>query len=74
MSGQMLVVWQYRSNLPTNILLHFAAVWQMAAEGQSDKMTSDMGMQMSQRGGILFFQAEKLMLINTCWICMETKQ
>ena len=27
---------------PTNIPLHFVPVWQMAAEGQSDRMTTDM--------------------------------
>jgi len=28
--------------LPTGILLPIVAVWQMAAEGQSDRMASDM--------------------------------
>ena len=35
-------MWQQRSNLSTNILLHVVAVQQMAAEGQSDRMASDM--------------------------------
>jgi len=31
------VVWQQTLNLPTfRIPLHFVAMWQMAAEGQSD--------------------------------------
>jgi len=30
-------------NLPTNIPLHVVAMSHMAAEGQSDKMASDMG-------------------------------
>jgi len=33
----MLVVWQYRLNLPTNIPLHSVAMWQMTAEGKYDK-------------------------------------
>ena len=43
----MLVVWQ-RWNLPTSILLHVVAVQQMAAEGQSDRMASDMEVHMKQ--------------------------
>ena len=35
------MVWQQRLNLTTNILLHFIAMQQVAAEGQSDKMASD---------------------------------
>jgi len=38
---QMLVEWQQRLNLHANILLHFVAPWQMAAEGQSDQMASE---------------------------------
>jgi len=38
-----LVVRQWRLNLPTNIPLHVVAVQQMAAEGQSDRMASDVG-------------------------------
>jgi len=37
--------WKYGSRgwtLPTSMPLHVVAVWQMAAEGQSDRMTSDM--------------------------------
>ena len=33
----------------TNILLHFVAVWQTAAEGQSDTMASDMEVHMKQK-------------------------
>ena len=36
------MVWQQKLNLPIYIPLHFIAVWQMAAEGQSDKLASDM--------------------------------
>ena len=38
----MLVVWQYRLNLPVNSPLHVVAVWQMVEEEHSDKMVSDM--------------------------------
>mgnify|MGYP001855967387 CR=1 FL=1 len=34
----MLLVWQQRLNLPTNITLHIVATQPMAAEGHSDKM------------------------------------
>jgi len=34
---------------PTSIPLNFVAVWQMTAEGQSDKMTSDVEVSMKQR-------------------------
>jgi len=45
----MLVGWQQRLNLPTNILLHFAAVQQMAEDGQSVRMASDVKAWMKQR-------------------------
>jgi len=45
----MLVVWKQRLNLLTNILLHVVVLRQMAAEGQSDKMASDMEVCMEQR-------------------------
>jgi len=38
-------------NLPTNIPLHVVAMQQVAAEGQSDKMVSDMKACMTQRCG-----------------------
>ena len=47
-------------NLPTNIPLHFVAVWQMAAEGQSDKMASDKEVHMKQRCVIKFLHEEKI--------------
>ena len=34
--------------LPTSIMLHFVAAWQMAAEGQSDQMMSDMDVHVKQ--------------------------
>ena len=36
----MVVVWQERLRLPTNIPVHFIAMKQMTAEGQSDKTAS----------------------------------
>ena len=50
--GWMLGVWQQRLNFPTNIPLHFVALWQMAAEGQSDNMVSNMEVHMKQKCGI----------------------
>jgi len=47
-------------NLPINIPLRFAAVRQMAAEGQSDRMVSDMEMQMKQRTATEFLYEEKI--------------
>ncbi|MEQ5154436.1 hypothetical protein ABN254_21715, partial [Providencia rettgeri] len=55
----MLVVWQQMLNLPTHISFHFAAVQQMAAEGQSDKMASDMEVHMKQRCVTNFLHAGK---------------
>ena len=51
--------WQLRLNLPTNTLLHLIAVEEMAAEQQSDRMVSDMEVQMKQRGVTKFLHAEK---------------
>ena len=65
-----------RLNIPTSIPLHFVAVWQMAAERQSDKMVSDMEPRMKQRYATDFPPVEKwhpLTYINTCRMLMETK-
>ena len=65
----MLVGWQQRLNLPTNILLCFFVIQQMAAEGQSDRMQSDKEVDMKQRGGPEFLHVEKwhpLTFINAC--------
>ena len=56
----MLVGWQLRLNLPTNIPLHFVAVQQMAAEGQCDKSASDMEVCMERRCGFEFLHVEKM--------------
>jgi hypothetical protein len=47
-------------NLPANIPLNFVAVRQMTAEGQSDKMASDMEVHMKQRHVIEFLYVEKI--------------
>jgi len=52
------VVWQPRLNLPTTISFH--AVRQTVAEGQSDKMVSDMEMCMKQRCVNEFLLVEKM--------------
>ena len=44
-----------------NILLHVVAVWQVAAEGQSDRKVSNMEVCVKQRCGIYFLHAEKKM-------------
>ena len=49
-------MWQQRLNLPANIPLHFVAMSQMAAEGQSDKVVSDMEAHLNQRCIVEFFQ------------------
>ena len=36
------MAWQWTLTLPSNISLHVASMWQMAAQGQSDRMASDM--------------------------------
>jgi len=45
-------------NLPTNIPLRFAAMQQMAANGQFNKMSSDMEAHTKQRLGITCLHAE----------------
>jgi len=53
-------MWPLRLNLPANIPLNFVAMRQMTAEGQSDKMASDMEVRMKQRYVIEFLHAEKI--------------
>jgi hypothetical protein len=47
-------------NLTTNIPLNFVAVQQMAADGQSDEMVSDMEVRLKHRCIIEFLHAEKI--------------
>jgi hypothetical protein len=56
----MLLIWQWRLNLPANILLNFAAVRQVTVEGQSNKMASDMEVRMKQKCVIELVHAEKI--------------
>ena len=56
----MMVVWQQRLNLPTNIPVHLVADRQMAAEGQSDRMVSNMEVCMEQRCFTEFLHVEKM--------------
>jgi len=58
------VVWQQRLNLPNCIPLHIVAMGQMAAEGQSGKMASDVEVCVEQRGVAAFLQAEKMAPID----------
>jgi len=51
--------------LPTDISLNFVAMKQMVAEGQSDKMASDMEACIKPRCVTEFLQVEKVMLIDT---------
>ena len=69
---QMVVVWQYRSNLPTNILLYVVAVWQMAAEGQSDKVVSDIEVQLKHRCVIEFLCVENMAPTDIHWHLLKT--
>jgi len=49
-----------RLNLPTNIPLHFVVMLQMAAEGSSHRIVSDMEVCMKQRCVIKFLHVEKI--------------
>jgi len=60
----MVVVRQQRLKLPTNTPLHFVAAWQMAAEGQSDKMVPDVGVCMKKQCVIEFLCVEKMAPVN----------
>jgi len=48
-------------------MFNFVSVQQMAAEGQSDKMASDMEVRIKQRGGTEFLCAEKMVPANIRW-------
>ena len=57
--------------LPTNIPLHFVAMPQIAAEGQSDEVASGMEMCMKQRCGIKFLYVEKIAPIDVQWCLLN---
>jgi len=50
-----------------NIPLHYVAVWQMTAEGQSDRVVSVMEVHMEQRGVTEFLHAEKTAPTDIHW-------
>ena len=50
--------------LPTNIPLHVVTMQQMAAEGQSETMASDMEVQLKQRCVMEFLPEEKIAPTN----------
>ena len=45
----------------------FVAMWQMAAEGQSDKMVSDLEVWMKQRSDTEFLRVEKMAPADIHW-------
>ena len=61
-----------------HIPLHFVAIWQMAAEGHSDRMASDMEVHRNQRWDIKLIHEEKkshlLPFTDTCWMITETNE
>jgi len=63
--------------LPTTVLLHFVAVWQMAAEEQSDTTASDMEVCRKQRCGTEFLHVDKTSFTDIqwgiCWMMMGIK-
>jgi len=61
----------WRLNLPTNIPLHVVAVWQKAAEGQSDPMVSDMEVHMEQRCVIEFLHGDKMASLDIYWCLLN---
>lgn len=67
----MLVVWQWRLNLPTSIPLRVVAAQQMAVETRSDKMASDTEVCVNQRDATEFPHEEKTthssMLAERLW-------
>lgn len=73
--------WWYSSRIwtriPTDIPLHFPAMWQMAAKGQPNKMTTDVGVQMKRRCVNEFLHEDEwhpLTFFNAWWTFMETKR
>ena len=67
----MLVVRPQKLNLPTNILLYFVALRQVAAQGQSDKMVSNMEVYMKQRCRTEFLHAEKMAPTDIHWCLLN---
>ena len=63
---QRMLVWHQRLNLLRHILLHvIIAVQQLAAEGQTDRMVSDMEMHMKYKCVIEFRHVKNIASIYT---------
>jgi len=68
----MLLIWQLRLSVPTNILLHFVAMLQMTSEGQSDKMASNMEVRMKEMGVTEFLDVEKMVPLDIYQCLLNT--
>ena len=60
----MLVVWQWRLNLPVSSPLRVVSVQQMAAEGQTDQTVSGVEVHIKQRYVTEFLNVEKMVPID----------
>ena len=60
--------------LHTNIPFQFVAKWEVAAEGQSDKMASDAKVHVKQRYVTEFLHAEKLAPTDIHWHLLNTSR
>ena len=69
----MLLVWQERLYFPNTIPLHVDAVWQMAAEGQSDTTASDMEVWMKQNCFTELVHAEKIAPADIHWCLLNIR-
>jgi len=62
---------QKRLNLPASIPLHVVTMWQMAAEGHSDKMASNVEVHMKQRCVIEFLRVGKMAPTDIPWCLLN---
>jgi len=60
-----------RSHQYSSTPFHIVTVWQMAAEGQSDKMVSDMEVDMKQRKGSELLHVEKTAPTDIHWCLLN---
>ena len=58
-------------NRPNGIVFHFVAMRQMAAQGQSDRMVSEMEVWMKQRCVTEFLHVEKIAPIDIHWCLLN---
>ena len=61
-------------NLPDTIPLHVVAMWQMAADEQSDTMADDRKVCVKQRCVIEFLHAEKMAPIDIHWCLLNVDE